>query len=200
MRKTSLTTLAGAFVAAGIVGGYGLLGATAAPQEFRPFEGTFGGQNTTAPGPGLPIPGPGGGADFTFTGAGTFQATHLGHGEFTASGTLEYDRHQETPAELPNDVECGFVDGTITLTAANGDTLNGQIEGNRSVICNGGNANPLTALSTLFVEVAGGTGRFADATGYYFIKSTSVPTTNVDQGTGVGTYDETGYMFGSIDY
>ena len=190
MRVFKLTFTAAGLLAAGTLAGYGVFGAQAAPQELRPFEGTFAGLNTTAADT---TPG---GPEFTFTGNGTYQATHLGSGTYEAAGTLEYNRHQHNPTQEGH-VECGFVDGDLILTAANGDQLNGDIDADRSVLCQADSA--LTATSTLFVEVTGGTGRFEDATGYYFVKSGSTPNT-VDPGTGIGTYDETGYFWGTIDY
>lgn len=60
-----------------------MLGAQAAPNEFRPFEGTFESTNmTTAPGE---APG-----EFGFQSSGTYQATHMGSGTFEAEGGIEY--------------------------------------------------------------------------------------------------------------
>jgi hypothetical protein len=165
-----------------VLSAYGLLGAQAAPNEFRPFEGTFEGTNQTV----LPSPGPG---EFGFASTGTYQATHMGTGTFEAAGSIEYQRHQQA-----EHFECGFVNGTLQLTAANGDTLDGHIDSDRSVNCQDPDATAPFEV-TLYVEVIGGTGRFADATGWYFVKSTATPSTSTP-----GAFDEAGYMLGSIDY
>ena len=163
-----------------LVSGYGLLGAQAAPNEFRPFEGTFEGTNRTVA--------PSGFGEFGFSGSGTYQATHLGSGTFTSTGNIEYQRHQQR-----DHAECGFVNGNLELTAPDGSTLNGYIDPDRSVNCQDTLTGPFHV--TLFVEVVSGTGRFADATGWYFVKSTATPRTG-----SLGTFDEAGYMLGSIDY
>lgn len=86
------------------------------------------------------------------------------------------------------------MNGEITLTAANGDQLNGHIDSDRSVNCVGvEETDPFEV--TLYVEVLSGTGRFAEARGWYFVKSSATPDSS-----NPGTFHETGYMLGSIDY
>lgn len=180
MRRTRLGRMTFLALAVLIVSAYGLLGAQAAPNEFRPFEGTFTGTNqTTAP------TGPG---EFGFSGNGTYQATHLGSGTFTSTGNIEYQRHQQR-----DHAECGFVNGQLEMTAPDGSTLNGEIDPDRSVNCQDTLTGPFQV--TLYVEVTGGTGRFENATGWYFVKSTSTPSTGVP-----GSFNEAGYVLGSIDY
>ena len=176
---------AGLGMAAGLLAGaitFGAVAVHAAPNELRPFEGTFEGTTQVAP----RAPAPGSFGEFTFAGAGTYQATHLGTGTFESAGTLEYARHMQR-----GHIECAFVDGELVLTAADGDQLNGDIDQDRSVLCQ--REAPQDADTTLYVEVEGGTGRFADATGWYFVKSTSIQQSP-------GNFNDTGYTLGSIDY
>lgn len=185
MRVRKVAEAVAGIAAVVAVGAYGLVGAQAAPNEFLPFEGTFEGVNETT-GPGMQDPF----GEFLFAGSGTYQANHLGTGTFESAGTLEYVRHQQR-----SHGECAFVDGELILTAANGDQLNGNIDEDRSTLCQLSDDEPENALSTLYVQVDGGTGRFAEATGWYFVKDTSIA-----QEPGSQTFDESGYILGSIEY
>jgi hypothetical protein len=73
--------------------------------------------------------------------------------------------------------------GTATFTAANGDTLFASVVGQAT------RTGP-TVLSIVEVyTITGGTGRFADATGTFTLKSTVEQTTGVSSGTFSGAID-----------
>jgi hypothetical protein len=81
------------------------------------------------------------GAPFSTTGTGT----HLG--KFTGAGTLFFSLQED-----------GLIlgEGTQTLTAANGDTLDAEFSGL---------LDPETGEATVEFVITGGTGRFEDASG-----------------------------------
>jgi hypothetical protein len=130
--------------------------------------------------------------------AGTFHANHLGNGTYTAATTQNYPRHIESGMENAAG-QCAFVDGTIELTAADGDVLNVDVDADRSVNCAPAGQPPTGAApgdvytSTLFGEIVGGTGRFANATGFIFSAGTA---TVQPDGTTVDEAD----IFGDIAY
>ena len=100
---------------------------------------------------------------------GTGNATYLG----------KYTEHVVLQINLPTLTSTG----TATFTAANGDTLFASVVGQAT------RTGP-TMLSIVEVyTITGGTGRFADATGSFTLRST------VDQVTGVST----GTFSGAID-
>ena len=74
--------------------------------------------------------------------------------------------------------------GTATFTAANGDTLFTRVVGQ---------ATPTSTLGVLTVvevyTITGGTGRFADATGSFTLRSTVTQATGVSSGTFSGVID-----------
>ena len=189
MKRTILIAVAAACAA--MV--WQVVGATASKtHDARPFEGVTNGTSTVAPGAGPLI---------NSTGRGNLQALHLGRGTYEIQATQDYGRHVEAePDHLPGN-NCAFVNGTITLRAANGDQVNGDIDGDRSVACvdqeTPGPGPDARYLSTLYVEVTGGSGRFADASGYFFSRGTSTFT-------GIGatgaTFDDRAVLFGDIDY
>ncbi|MGH2754398.1 MAG: hypothetical protein ACRDLB_08170 [Actinomycetota bacterium] len=123
------------------------------------------------------------------TSSGTFHANHFGSGTYTAVTTQNYPRHVESGMENPMG-QCAFVDGTLELTAANGDVLNVDVDADRSVTCAPPDQPPTGAAegdvytTTLFGVITGGTGRFAEASGFLFSEGTSVvgePGTTVDE-------------------
>ena len=128
---------------------------------------------------------------------GTINATHIGEGTYTATTTHDYPRHLEQDHPFGN---CAFVNGMIEITAANGDVINGDLDGDRSVVCAPDEQGPVPPaegdvyVSTLFIHVTGGTGRFADATGWLFSEGTS--TLQEDPSMSVDEAD----IFGDIDY
>jgi hypothetical protein len=163
------------------------------PFENRPFRGTS--EGTSA------VVGIQNGVVMTES-EGTFIASHLGRGTYEAELVQDYARHP--------DPQCAFVSGDIELTAANGDELrlrtdapgmpgNPQAQG-RSVVCAPEDQPPTGPeegdiyLSTLYLDVVGGTGRFADASGWVFSRGTSEVQENVTE-----TVDAAA-MLGDIDY
>ena len=74
--------------------------------------------------------------------------------------------------------------GAATFTAANGDTLLATVAGQAT------RTSPTTLSIVEVYTIAGGTGRFVDATGTFTLKST------VDQTTGIST----GMFSGAIDH
>ena len=102
--------------------------------------------------------------------AGTGNATHLGY--YTA--TFDFHVDLRTPASPAV--------GSFTLTAANGDSLSGDLLG-RASIANG----VATIVET--ATITGGTGRFADATGSFTVARTVIQATGVSSGSFDGTID-----------
>lgn len=124
---------------------------------------------------------------FHNTSEGTFIASHLGKGTFTGEST------QNWLTGSPSGI-CGDVTGTIVLTAANGDTISGDVV-SPSTVCELDPPNDLTLYeSTLHIDIISGTGRFAGASGDFVSTSTH---TKIDAGSAsvdIGTWS------GSITY
>ena len=100
---------------------------------------------------------------------GTGTATYLG----------KYTEHVVMQINIPTMSSTG----AATFTAANGDTLTASVVGQAT------RTGP-TVLSIVEVyTVTGGTGRFADATGTFTLKSTVDQTTGVSSGTFSGAID-----------
>jgi hypothetical protein len=100
---------------------------------------------------------------------GTGTATYLGR----------YTEHVVMQINIPTMSSMG----AATFTAANGDTLTASVVGQAT------RTGP-TVLSIVEVyTVTGGTGRFADATGTFTLKSTLEQTTGVSTGTFSGAID-----------
>ncbi len=159
------------------------------PHENRPFQGTLEGSSA--------VTGPATGG-FAATSTGTINATHIGNGEYVLESTQDYARH-EGEVDHPEG-DCGFVDGTFDITAANGDVLNGELDGDRSVVCVleefAGPGTDVSYLSTLYINVVGGSGRFSDATGWLFSRGTST----ADLPPSGTTFADSGIVLGDIDY
>ena len=101
---------------------------------------------------------------------GTGNATHLGH--YTATFDFRVDlRPPPSPAV-----------GTFTLTAANGDSLFGDLLG-RASIADG------VARVVETATITGGTGRFVHATGTFTTARTVVQATGVSSGSFDGTLE-----------
>lgn len=176
-----------------LVGAVGLMSAQAAPQENRPFEAVTSGESRAVPMPGADV--------VPFTAAGEIRGTHIGNSTYTIEGEQDYGRHEEDPSEGHGSGNCAFVsdndtDG-ITITAANGDMIFGNIDDDRSVVCS--NATDTEYMSTLYIELTGGTGRFADASGWLFARGTST-FSHVDMMSGEAVFSDTGQILGDIDY
>ena len=112
--------------------------------EGKPFKGTFDG-------------------DFDwneekqqYTVSGTGEFTHLG--EVTATGTVDVDWSTYF------DTGCVIVSGALTLTAANGDTIDVKLLEEQ---CDGQESDGDSGFDdvTAGYEIVGGSGRFAEATG-----------------------------------
>ena len=101
---------------------------------------------------------------------GTGTATYLGR----------YTEHVTMVINLPTLSSTGVA----TFTAANGDTLLATVAGQAT------RTSPTTLSIVEVYTVTGGTGRFADATGSFTLKS------NLDQTTGASS----GVFSGSIDH
>lgn len=160
---------------------FGALSAQAAKKwDERPFLGTAEGPSTAnATGPG----------SVASEGTGTINATHIGEGEYTTDVNQDYPRHVESNTDHPTG-QCAFVedgedgDGTpgFVITAANGDQIFGYVDDDRSVTCAPDDQPPTGPavgdiyISTLYINVIGGTGRFADATGWLFSEGESTVT------------------------
>ena len=100
---------------------------------------------------------------------GTGNATYLG----------KYTEHVVMQINIPTLSSMG----SATFTAANGDTLSARVVGQAT------RTGP-TALSIVEdYTITGGTGRFADATGSFTLKSTLDQTTGVSSGTFSGAID-----------
>jgi hypothetical protein len=73
--------------------------------------------------------------------------------------------------------------GSGTFTAANGDTLSASLDGQAT------RTGPTTLSIVENYTITGGTGRFADATGSFTLKSTLDQTTGVSSGAFSGAID-----------
>ncbi len=157
--------------------------------EARPFMATSEGVSRVT---GMPSPG-----EFTSVGTGTITGTHIGTGTYELAATQNYPRHVE--AEHPAN-DCAFVNGTLTIQAADGSQINGDLDADRSVSCVSeqfpGPGVDAAYLATLYIHVVGGTGRFADATGWLFARGTST----ADAPPAGTTFTDTGIVLGDIDY
>ena len=100
---------------------------------------------------------------------GTGTATHLGR----------YTEHVTMVINLPTLSSTG----AATFTAANGDTLLATVAGQAT------RTSPTTLSIVEVYTITGGTGRFADATGTFTLKSTLDQTTGVSTGTFSGAID-----------
>jgi len=112
----------------------------------RPFQATLSGAATYI----VPAGCPPKCLTFTTVGDATGQATHMGR-------VTMHSTH--FPYDLAN-----HLDGSMTLTAANGDKLYGVYD-----------FDPLSPVQSVTVTFTGGTGRFADASGTVVVSYTVVP-------------------------
>jgi hypothetical protein len=190
MNKGLAKGLAVGFAAGAMV--FSVIAVQAAPQENRPFEAILEG--------GTQVVGFSGGAVSTQS-AGNIRGTHIGNGTYTITADQDYLRHQEDSTQhlVGN---CAFVEDDesgLVITAANGDQIFGDIDDDRSVVCapQTQTAPPQPGdvyYSTIFTNVTGGSGRFADASGWLFSEGTSV------LGASLATTEDEAQVYGDIDY
>jgi hypothetical protein len=115
----------------------------------------------------------------TDTVAFPFLSVHLtGTGTATFLGTYAATFDFRVDLRMPTSPAVG----SFTLTAANGDTLFGDLVG-RASIADG----IATVVET--ATITGGTGRFAEATGGFTVKRTVVQATGISSGSFEGTLD-----------
>ena len=100
---------------------------------------------------------------------GTGNATHLGR----------YTEHVVMQINIPTLSSMG----AATFTAANGDTLSASVDGQAT------RTGPTTLSIVEDYTITGGTGRFADATGSFTLKSTLDQVTGVSSGKFSGVID-----------
>ena len=172
---------------------FSVIAVQAAPQENRPFEAILEGTTQV-----VSVTEEGG---LVTESAGNIRGTHIGNGTYTIDAVQDYPRHEEDASQhvVGN---CGFVEDDeagLVITAANGDQIFGDIDDDRSVVCapDTQTGDPMAGdiyYSTLFTNVTGGTGRFADASGWLFAEGTSV------LGASLGTTDDEAQVYGDIDY
>jgi hypothetical protein len=124
-----------------------------------PFKGTVNADETVVPSPPT--------ASLSRDGTGT--ATYLGR----------YTEHIVMTIHLPTLSSTG----TATFTAANGDTLTASVLGQAT------RTGPTMLSIREDYTITGGTGRFADATGNFTLRSTVDQTTGVSSGTFSGFID-----------
>jgi hypothetical protein len=182
----------------------GAAGAQAADKfDDRPFSGAATGTSSATFG----MPG-----TVTGVGAGTLNATHIGNAEYVLNTNQDYPRHMESNIDHATG-QCAFIedgedgDGTpgLVITAANGDSINGYVDDDRSVTCAPEDQSPAGAQvgdvyqSTVYITVIGGTGRFEDASGWLFSEGEST-ITNVDVPTLTASADDVSTILGDIDY
>jgi hypothetical protein len=101
---------------------------------------------------------------------GTGNATQLGN--YTAIFDFRVDLRTPTSPAV----------GSFTLTAANGDSVFGDLIGRASI------ANGIATIVET-ATITGGTGRFADATGSFTVARTVVQATGISSGSFDGTID-----------
>ncbi len=134
-------------IALGAIFSLALAGPVVAADPVRPFGGVVVGVDTTAPPVGCPD-----GTDWRYVSIGSGQIHHLGRVDLFVSHC----------SRLTSPTTGVFGDGTITLTAANGDTVVLADWGTFEIVFgpDGG-----YSIIDLHWEVIGGSGRFANATG-----------------------------------
>lgn len=118
-------------------------------------------------------PNTGGGKICNFDVSGTFTAAPLGSGTYAGKITLDYSPYT---AAHP----CATATGTITFTAATGDTITTKLAPG-SEVCE---TIPASSVHTthFLLSITGGTGRFEDATGVIHSDGTTTDTTTPSTG------------------
>lgn len=151
----------------------------------RPFKGSSSGTTTAT-------------CDFT-TGTcdsdtiGKHTSTHLG----TAGYAIDSTQTWTDPTPETNGMDCAeTVTGTVTLWAANGDALVGDIVHNDEAVCEVSLFEEYDAHFLVTVNGASSTGRYAGASGSYWLTGTSLDPT----GPNGGPYTDTASFAGSLSY
>jgi hypothetical protein len=125
----------------------------ASADQARPFKGSW----VSPDGLDFAAPGCPSGAYFRFSTTGEGQFSHLGRSAVSMTHCTSLG---------PGPLEGSFDPGILALTAANGDTLILGHEGSFTLTPNPAGPPPFaTATTEMTWWVAGGTGRFADASG-----------------------------------
>jgi hypothetical protein len=150
------------------------LAAGAAPGHEVPFKGSLAGvETTTSVDPGLPPVVP---PVAHILGEWTGNANHLGRYTLENPHTVNLMSRDAT--------------GTLTFTAANGDTVTADVTGHAEIV----SGNPPTAVLSIVEHaiITGGTGRFEGATGTFTVERT------LNQATPPGVTTTTGSFEGTI--
>lgn len=161
----------------------------------RPFSGATTGTTTAVPNPNT------GQVDSVST--GNLIATHIGNSTYTITASQDYGRHMEEEHVMGN---CAFVEDAagpgVVIVSASGDEIHGNIDDDRSVTCapDSQTGDPMIGdqyYSTLYIRVAGGTGRFTDASGWLFAEGTSTLSSVDAEG---AHFTDESTILGDIDY
>ena len=110
----------------------------------------------------------GGPSVFATTSEGVFIGSHLGKGTFVASGTQTWGA---VTADQCDDTVYGIVEGTVTFTKKNGDTLTATAQPG-SIVCEVEPMDFTAYESVIIYEITSGTGSFATASGTFTSSST----------------------------
>ena len=128
--------------------------------------------------------------------AGTHNTSHLGKGAYAIDSVQTWtDPNPET-----NGRDCAeTVDGTVTLWAANGDKLVGNIDdtGNPMAVCEVTFGTEYASAFTVVIDGSASTGKFAGASGSYWLTGTSK---DADFPTTPGEYTDSGTLSGKVSY
>lgn len=122
---------------------------------------------------------------FSTSANGTIKGSLVGKGTYLLGTSWDW-----SGATTAN--PCGIVDGTVTITSANGDTVEGDIVGG-STICGAAGVTSSTFSQNLNIDVVGGTGRFAGVDGSLVYTATSTR-----DASSVFTFEDTGTWTGSL--
>lgn len=124
--------------------------------------------------------------------AGTHISSHLG----TAAYEIDSTQVWTDPTPETNGMDCAeSVTGTMTLWAANGASLVGNIVHNDEAVCEVSFFEEYASSFQVVVDGAESTGKFAGASGSYWVTGTSF-----DPDAGSFTYEDSASMAGTISY
>ena len=139
-----------------------------------------------AKGTDLPLIGRGTGTNTVNLATGA--ATNMGSGQLSHLGAVAASGVQTIALTGPNTIS---FTGATTTVAANGDELFTTTSGTGTLTSTG------SATATTFKTIAGGTGRFADASGTFTTTSLSTPVSTVGS---IETFSFTQTTTGQISY